>query len=51
MERDAGDVGRVAVKGKDRVGVRRLNIVELDRVVACGGEIAFVGRDAQSVHL
>jgi hypothetical protein len=48
---DARDVGRVAVEGQDRVRVRRLDVVELDRVVARGGEVALVGRDAQAVDL
>lgn len=51
MKGDASDVGRVAVKGEDRIRVRRLDIVELDRVVACGSEVALVGRDAEAVDL
>jgi hypothetical protein len=51
VEGDACDVGRVAVKGQDRIRIRRLDVVELDRVVAGGGEVALVGRDAETVHL
>ncbi len=51
MERDARDVGRVPVKGEDGVGVGRLDVVELDGVVAGGGEVALVGRDAEPVDL
>lgn len=46
MEGNAGDVGRMALKGEDRVWVRRLDLIELDRVVAGRSEEAFVGRDA-----
>lgn len=51
VERHARDVAGVAVKRQDRVGVGRLDVVELDRVVACGREVALVGRDAQAVDL
>jgi hypothetical protein len=51
VEGDARDVGRVAVKGQDGVGVRRLDVVELDRVVARRGQVALVGGDAQAVDL
>jgi hypothetical protein len=48
---DARDVGRVAVEGQDRIRIRRLDVIELDGVVARGGEVALVGRDAEAVHL
>lgn len=51
MESHAGDVGRVAVKSQDCVRVRRLDIIELDRVVSGGGEVALVGRYAETIHL
>lgn len=51
VEGDASDVASVAFEGKQRVRVRRLDIVEFDRVVACGGEEALVGRDAETVDL
>jgi hypothetical protein len=51
VECDARDVGRVPVKGEDGIRVGRLDVVELDRVVARGGQVALVGRDAQAVHL
>lgn len=51
MEGDAGDVGRVAFKGEHGIRIRRLDLVELDRVVAGGGEEALVGRDAEAVDL
>lgn len=51
VECDAGDVGRVPVEGQDGVWVGRLDVVELDRVVAGGGEVALVRRDAEAVHL
>jgi hypothetical protein len=47
----AGDVGCVAVKGQDSVGVGRLDVVELDRVVASGSEVSLVGRYAKAVYL
>jgi hypothetical protein len=51
VECDAGNVTSVTVKGEDRVGVRRLDIVELDRVMTGGGKVAFIGRDTQAVDL
>lgn len=51
VERDARDVARVALKRQQRVGVGRLDVKELDGVVAGGGEVALVGRDAEPVHL
>ena len=46
VKRDAGDVGRVALEGEDRVRVRRLDLIQLDRVMARRSEEAFVGRNA-----
>ena len=51
MERNARDVAGVAVKGEDRVWIRRFDVVELDGVVPCGGEVALIGRDAEAVDL
>jgi hypothetical protein len=51
MESHTSDVGRVAVKSQDCVRVRRLDIIELDRVVSSGGEVALVGRYAETIHL
>lgn len=51
VKRDARDVGRVPVKSQDRVRVRRLDVVELHRVVARRRQVPLVGRDAQPVHL
>lgn len=51
VEGDAGDIASVALEGKQRIRVRRLDIVEFDRVVACGGEEALVGRDAEAIDL
>jgi hypothetical protein len=51
MEGHARDVRRVAVKGEDGVGVGRLDVVQLDRVVSSSGKIALVGRDAEAVNL
>jgi hypothetical protein len=51
VERDAGHVAGVAVEGEDRVGVRGFDVVQLDCVVAGGGKVALVGRDAQAVYL
>lgn len=41
----------MAVKGKDRIRVGRLDIVELDCMVASGGKVAFIGRDAKAIDL
>lgn len=46
MKRNAGDITSMPVKRKDGIRVRRLDIVELDSVVARSGEVAFVRRDA-----
>jgi hypothetical protein len=51
VERDARHIGRVAFKGEDGTGIGRLDVVEFDRVVAGGGEIALVGRYAEAVYL
>lgn len=51
MEGDAGDVRRVAFESKDGVRVRGLDLIELDGMVAGGGEEALVGRDAEAVDL
>jgi hypothetical protein len=51
VEGDAGDVARVTLKGEERVGVGRLDVVELDGVVAGGGEEALVRGDAEAIDL
>jgi hypothetical protein len=51
VERDACDVGRVAFEGQDGVRVCGFDLVELDGVVASGGEEALVGGDAEAVDL
>lgn len=51
VERDAGDVARVAVEGEYGVGVRGADVVKLDIVVSGGGEIALVGGDAETIDL
>jgi hypothetical protein len=45
------NVRSMAVKGKDRIRVGRLDIVELDSVVAGGSEVALVRRYAKAVDL
>jgi hypothetical protein len=44
-------VGCVAVEGQDGVGVGRFYVVEFYRVVAGGGEVAFVRGYAEAVYL
>lgn len=51
VERDAGDVTRMSLEGQKRVRVGGLDVVELDVVVAGGGEEALVGGDAEAVDL
>lgn len=51
VERDAGHVARVPVKGQDRARVCRADVVELDVVVAGRGEVALIRRDAEPVDL
>lgn len=51
VEGDAGDVASVSIEGKDCVGIGRLDVVELYRMMAGGGEVAFVGRDTEAVYL
>jgi hypothetical protein len=51
VESYARDVGGVSVEGEDGIGVGGFDVVELDRVVAGGREVALVGRDAKAVDL
>jgi hypothetical protein len=51
VEGHARDVARVALKLQHGVRVRRLDVVELHRVVARGGEVALIRRDAEAVDL
>jgi hypothetical protein len=51
VESHACDVGGVTVEGENGVGVGGFDVVELDGVVAGGGEIALVGGDAEAVDL
>jgi hypothetical protein len=51
VERNARDVACVAIEGEDGVRIRGLDVVEFDCVVAGGGEVSFVGRDAEAVDL
>lgn len=51
VERNACDVGCVAFEGEYRIRVCGFDLVELDCVVAGGGEEALVGRDAEAVDL
>lgn len=45
------DIVRVSVKRHDGVRVCRLDIVEFDIVMACGCQKAFIGCDAETIHL
>lgn len=51
VEGDAGDVAGMALERQQRVRVGGLDVVELDSVVARGGEEALVGGDAEAVDL
>lgn len=51
VEGHARDVARVTLEGEKGVGVGRFDVVQLDRVMAGGGEVALVRRDTQSVDL
>ena len=51
MEGDARDVAGVAFEDMEGGRVRGADVVELDVVVAGGGEEAFVGGDAEAVDL
>jgi hypothetical protein len=46
VEGYACDVARVALEAEQRVGVGRLDVVELDRVVAGRGQVTLIGGDA-----
>jgi hypothetical protein len=46
MECDSRDIARVAFEAKQRIRVRRLDVVEFHGVVARGGEESLVRRDA-----
>jgi hypothetical protein len=51
VERDACNVPCVAFKDNMRVGVGGLDVVELDGMVAGGGEEFLVWGNAEAVHL
>lgn len=51
MKSHPGDVVRMPVKRHDRVRIRRLDIVELDIVMAGSCQIALIGGDAETVDL
>ena len=51
MEGDARDIASVAIEGENGVRIRRLYVVELDRVVPGGSKVTFVRRDAETIHL
>lgn len=51
VKRNTCDVSSVALKCQQRVRIRRLNIVQLDGMMASGGKVSLVGRDAETVHL
>lgn len=51
MESHASDVVRVAVKGHDVIRVRRLDIVELDIMMARRCQKALIGGDTETIHL
>lgn len=51
MESNTGHIARMAIKTDDRAWVCRSDIVELDVMVSGRGQIAFVGRDAQTIDL
>ena len=51
MERYACDVAGVSVDCEYVVWVRVADVVELDVVIACCGEVALVGGDAEAVDL
>lgn len=46
VECDTSDVTSVALECQHSCRVGRLDVVQLDGVVACGGEEAFIRRDA-----
>jgi hypothetical protein len=51
MKSDARDIVGMPFEGEDSAWVGGFDVVELDRVVASGGEIAFVGRNAEAIYL
>jgi hypothetical protein len=51
MKCDTGDIARMAFKGKDRIGIRGFDVIELYIMVTCRSEISFVGGDTKSIYL
>lgn len=51
MERNPGDVARVALKCEYCGGICGLDVVELDSMMSCRGEEAFVWGYAQPIDL
>ena len=51
MERYACDVAGVPLECEHRIWVRGADVIELDVVIACCGEVALVGGDAEAVDL
>jgi hypothetical protein len=46
MEGNTRDIARMAIEAEQWVGVRRLDVVELDRMVASRSQESLVRRDA-----
>lgn len=51
VECDPRHVAAVTLKCEEGVWVCGFDVVEFDRVMACRGEEAFVGRDAEAIDL
>lgn len=51
MERNTGDIVSVAIKGHHRVGIGRLDVVELHIGMAGRCEVALVRSNTEAVHL
>lgn len=51
VERDGGNVARVALEGQDGIRLTTVDVVQAHMLVARCCEVLFVGRDAELVDL
>lgn len=51
MKSDSCDIASVAFERQERVGVRGLDVVELDGMMTSGSQVSLIRRDAEAIDL